>query len=56
MTEPDPGAPLCVTFRITPADYRSGVRLLSLALWPVKAIVVITVLAFIGGVGSALLG
>ncbi len=55
MTEPDSVAPLCVTFRITLGEYRSGVRGITWALLPVKIFVVVTALAFIGGVGSAVL-
>jgi hypothetical protein len=55
MAESDPAAPLCVTFRITLADYRSGVRRLTWALLPVKAIFVVALLTFMGGVASALL-
>jgi hypothetical protein len=44
-----------VTFRLTPADYGSGVRRLAWALLPVKVIVLVTVLAFIGSVASAVL-
>jgi len=49
VAEADPTAPLCVTFRLTP------VRRLTWALVPVKVIVLVTVLAFVGGVASAVL-
>ena len=55
MTEPDPAALSCVTFRLTLADFRSGVRRLTWALWGAKVIAVVTVLAFIGAVAAALL-
>lgn len=44
-----------MTFRLTADDYGSGVRRLSWALLPVKVIVLVTVLAFIGGIVSAVL-
>ena len=55
MTEPDPAAAFCVTFRLTLADFRAGVRRLTWALWGAKVIAVVAVLAFIGGVGASLL-
>jgi hypothetical protein len=47
---------LCVTFRLTPADYGSGVRLVGWALWPVKLITGVAVVALLGGLGSVFLG
>src|ERR1700737_3332015 len=56
MTEPGPAAPLWVSFRLTLAEYGSGVRRLSWALGQFKVLVVVTVLAAIGGIVSAVLG
>ena len=55
MTEADPTTPLCVTFQLTLADYRGGVRRLAWSLLPVRVIVVIALVAALAGVGSALL-
>jgi hypothetical protein len=56
VADVDPGAPLCVSFRLTLAEYRAAVRALSLALWPFRAFVVFTILAAIGALGSAAVG
>ncbi len=55
MAEAEPAAPLCVTFRMTIDDYRSGVRRLSWALWPIRLIVLVTIAAAIAGLTGALL-
>jgi hypothetical protein len=55
LTEPDPAALSCVTFLLTLAEFRSGVRRLTWALWGAKVIAAVTVLAFIGSVAAALL-
>ena len=55
MGEADPTAPLCVTFRPTSADYRAGVRRLALTLWPIRLIVLVTIVAAIAGLTGALL-
>ena len=55
MAQPDPTAPLCVTFRLTATDYRSGVFRLSWGLWPFKVFVGAAFVGVIGGVVAALL-
>ena len=55
MADPDPPAPLCVTFQITLDDYRAGVRRLALALWPIRLIALVAIVAAIAGLTAALL-
>jgi hypothetical protein len=56
VADVDPGAPLCVSFRLTLAEYRAAVRRLSLALWPFRVVVGFTILAAIGALGSVVVG
>jgi hypothetical protein len=44
-----------VTFRLTSADYRAGVRRLALTQWPIRLIVLVTIVAAIAGLTGALL-
>ena len=47
MAGADPTAPLCVTFRLTSADYQAGVRRLALTLWPIRLFIVVAIVAAI---------
>lgn len=51
----EPGDPLCVTFRLSQAEYQSGVFRLSLG-WPTRIIALVTVLAALVGIGYMVTG
>jgi len=55
VAEPDPAAPLCVTFRITLDEYRAGVLRLARSLWPIRLIVLVAIVAAIAGLTGALI-
>jgi hypothetical protein len=55
VAEADPTAPLCVTFRLTSADYQAGVRRLALTLWPIRLFIVVAVVAAVAALAGALL-
>jgi len=55
VAEADPVAPLCVTFRLTSAEYQAGVRRLTLTLWPIRLFIVVAIVAAIAALVGALL-
>ncbi|MDQ6710660.1 MAG: YcxB family protein [Candidatus Dormibacteraeota bacterium] len=49
MSQAGPDAELCVDFRLTLPEYRAAILHLSMALWPFKAFVALTIVSAIAG-------